>query len=278
MRNDFFSISTLTRKLALGIVLIVPVACHSTPEAITHVEIIAAEHYAAPEKTWDDEIDNLHQILSFYSSQRSIDLSVTPISDHSETEPDFEIFRPTPSQSFGDSNDVLREANEKRRMKKNYDSAFNSLDLTQPSHNKTEIIASILAAENRFASYASPNTLPVKNILIILSSGFEQSAAPLAGTNYTDPKTGLNLADEHIVLEKDKIRDGIIGYLKQTAQIVDLKGASVCMIGITSGFHGHIPHKRSQAIHAFWSRYFAESNAELIGYGSGTSSCNLISR
>lgn len=228
-------------RLPLYIALAFLAACSSKP---SHVEILASVKADAPGPAWVLE-NSAYAALGKALFGPGQHVVVTPVSDLSATAPS--IFDETVEGDslIGDNPMQIKERAAELRMK--YDNAREKLDSYRARGPRTEIISAVVASASRFTEDAQ-NT---DKVLIILSSGFEQSSM-------------LNMGDASLSLRATT--PTILQRLRHRDVIPDLSGVQVCMAGITSGKDGWADTNASLAIKSFWDAYFQAAGAHLIDF------------
>jgi hypothetical protein len=218
-----------------------------------HVELLASTRLQAADNAWDFEAAAFQDAVSraVAPGQR---LVIAPISDRSWAEsslfdasiPEFSLFGQ--NQHFIDV-----EVKEKRVAAKG---VLTTLDQRRRGSNRTEIFSAVSAAANRFGT-DEPET---RKLLVILSTGFEQSAT-------------VNMADYNLSLD-EALTDKLIRQMGHVRTMPRLEGVDVCMAGITAG-QGRFDIIRGERIHRFWDAYFHAAGGRLASYGPTLQNCPL---
>ena len=135
-----------------------------------------------------------------------------------------------------------------------------TLETSSAGSDRTEIIAALGAASERFASDENAG----KKLLVILTPGFEQSSI-------------VNMGDYHLNLN-DAVSDRIIRHLEALGTMPRLAGVRVCMAGVTAGDRRWADYKRQINIEHFWHTFFSRAGAQLTGYSPSLATCRELQR
>jgi hypothetical protein len=229
-------------KLALLLALTILAACSSKP---SHVDILASVKADAPGPAWSLE-SSAYAALGKALFGPGQHVVVTPVSDLSATE------APIFDESIdGDSLIGANPMQIKERaaqVRVEYESVRVKLAFHRASRPRTEIISAVVASASRFKEDAQ-NT---DKVLIILSTGFEQSGM-------------LNMGDASLSLRS--ATPAILRALRHRNLIPEISGVKVCMAGITPGENGWADTNASLAIKSFWAEYFRAAGARLVDFG-----------
>ncbi len=220
-------------------------------EATTHVEVIASTRHEAPGNAWVVE-SRAFDYVARNGSKPGWRVIVTPIAERSLTAAS-PYDESTPPKSVFGPNDLDRS----KKADADYVKAkrmFASTFAVPDGSARTEIIAAIGAAADRIQSDSGATN----RLLVILSTGFEQSSI-------------VNMGDYGLDLARSSAH--ILAHLRQTGTLPNLRGVDVCMAGITSGLGDWTDLKRAREIERFWRRFFAASGARLISYGVSIETC-----
>jgi hypothetical protein len=239
------------RRLLPSLLLIALPSCGS--RLAGHVEVLASIRHLASGDAWDLEEQAYRAVYHGFLGQSGFRLVITPISDASLVEATT-FDKVSPEESFFGQNHDDAE-HERNLVIRQAEGVLRSLAARRSGKNRTEIINAIVMAADRLRG-----DLASSHILIVLSTGFEQSSV-------------MNMADYRLTLNDDATRKRLIDHLKVTGQVPDLRGATVCMVGITNGAGGWSDYNRRRGVQRFWQDYFAAAGANLVGYGSTVASC-----
>jgi len=235
-------VSRTAQRATLTLLLVIGVGCSS---ATSHVEILASIRADAPGPAWNAESLD-YRVLERLAFSYGHHVVITPISDASSTERPL-LDASIPGLSLTGLNprqlDDLAVADRKLS-----ESALHALWSRAAGRQRTEIIAATVAAAERFAD-DPPGT---RKILIVLSTGFEQSSV----VNMADVSQNLN-AETWPVIRR----------LGKSQMLPQLSGVTVCMASISAGLHGWSDSPEYRRIHRFWHAYFQTAGAALISYG-----------
>lgn len=220
-----------------------------------HVEILASTPAIAPGAAWDVEQAALDKAVA-QALRPGWRVVVAPISDRSLTEeplaslelPNLSAWGLTEGQF---TKNVLPPAEQQARK------AMLALRTRGTSKKRTEIIAAIDAASDRFAEDAQRERL-----LVVLSTSYEQSSF-------------LNTGDYRLNLG-DAEQQRIINHLKAVGAFPHLAGVRVCMAGITSGKDNWADPIRARNLKQFWKRFFSEAGAALVLYDVSLDGCGPL--
>ncbi|HEY5257198.1 MAG TPA: hypothetical protein VIJ12_02360 [Candidatus Baltobacteraceae bacterium] len=251
-RRSWAVLSVLTCSASIVMVT----GCAAKPR-YANVEVLASIRELAPGDAWTLEAAAYRATYDALAANDSTRVVVTPISDNSLSEVPL-LDAVSPHEGLFGMNE--RDARLRRTaLTALANAALSELGQRTTGRGRTEIINAIFGAANRFESV----TKGARNLLVILSSGFEQSSI-------------LNMADYRLTLNSNATLGRVLEHLKATGQVVDLRGTDVCMIGITSGDGHWADFNRSRGVRRFWQRYFADSGANLVGYGTDIQSCRAL--
>jgi hypothetical protein len=211
----------------------------------THVEVLASVRADAPGPAWAAEAGD-YRILERSVFNPGYHVVVAPISDSSSTERTlFDEVMPVYSISGLNPRQLNDLAD---RFRKKSEVSLGLLWMRQTGRARTEIIAAAAGAAERFAD----DPKGTRKILVILSTGFEQSSV-------------VNMADSSQNLKTQTWP--VIRHLAKSDMLPRLNGVEVCMGSISSGLHGWADSPQYRRIHGFWSALFNVAGARLVGYG-----------
>jgi hypothetical protein len=229
-------------RLPLLLILGVLAACSGKP---SHVDILASVKADAPGPAWTLE-NSAYAALGKALFGPGQHVVVTPVSDLSATEAPIFDESVEGDSLIGDNPLQIKERAAQIRME--YDNVRDKLDTHRAGRPRTEIISAVVASASRFKN----DTQNTDKVLIILSTGFEQSGM-------------LNMGDASLSLRA--ATPAILHALRHRNLIPDLSGVKVCMAGITPGENGWADTNASLAIKSFWDAYFRAAGARLIDFG-----------
>ena len=223
----------------------------------THVEVLASNHHQARGNAWPLERDAFLQLANT-GIQPGWHIVVSPISERS-----FALQalydEALPAYSFVGTNFYQQDL-AKKKGQADVKKALAVLDANRAGSDRTEIIAAIGSAAKRFGGDKGSS----KKILVILSSGFEQSSV-------------INMADYHLDLNEATAKH-IVEHLQQLGTMPQLSGVDVCMAGITAGDHQWADQKRLVNIEHFWELFFTSAGANLVWYEPTLKGCPALPR